>query len=109
MHVNRKQISSKDLLDIIRQTRLREYQEIEPELRLFRASPEEIQTRAAEEVTEAEEIERMRGMDEQMSELSQWASGLARAGREGVRFQRWQIEERVKRQREMVGQSSKIS
>lgn len=69
-----------------RQRELREYQEIEPELMLFRESSEEIRVRAAENAAEAEETERLKKVS---SEMFRWAESLARAGREAVRFERW--------------------
>jgi hypothetical protein len=82
-------ISSTELWKRVQETREREYRELEPELMLFRATPEEVQARAEEDAKEAEEIARSNELSREMSELSQWAERLARSGREGVRFERW--------------------
>lgn len=87
--MDRKRISSMELLERTRQRELREYQEIEPELMLFRASPEEAKIRAEEDAAEAEETERLKKVSSEMSRMFQWAESLARSGREAVRFERW--------------------
>jgi hypothetical protein len=82
-------ISSAELWKRVQETREREYRELEPDLMLFRASPEEIKARAERDAAESEEIERFKGLGREMSELSRFGSSLARSGREGVRFERW--------------------
>jgi hypothetical protein len=53
-------VSSTESWKRVQETREREYRELEPDLMQFRASPEEIKARTAEDVVEAAEIERWR-------------------------------------------------
>jgi hypothetical protein len=82
-------VSSAELWKRTQEAREREYRELEPDLMLFRASAEEIEARAAEDVAEAEEIERFKKLHGEISEIYRFGSSLARSGREGVRFERW--------------------
>jgi hypothetical protein len=73
----------------VQEAREREYRELEPDLILFRASPEEVEARAAKDAAEAEEIERFKKVHGEVSEICRFGSSLARSDREGVRFERW--------------------
>jgi hypothetical protein len=82
-------ILSDELWKRVQETHQREYRELEPALMLFRALPEEVEARAAEDAAEADEIERFKKLHGKISEIYQLGSSLARSGRGGVRFERW--------------------
>ena len=74
-------ISSEEIWKRVEENRLAEERAQEPYLIAFRATQEEIEMR------KAEDAEGLPG-DEPMA---RWAEGIARAGREGVRFERYLI------------------
>ena len=83
MRKSNSRISSDELSALAEANRKAYWAAIDPDLAIFRQTPEEQAIRAAEEAAEAEEIRTG------VSPLGIWAERIARDCREGLRFQRW--------------------
>ena len=83
-------LSSPEMWDLLERSRLAEWQAMQSELEAFRASDEERSVKILEKAALEATIEETKNMLADRAQLWVWAERLAQAGREGVRFDRWQ-------------------